>query len=501
MFDKSQPPFTKVLVANRGEIACRVIRALHEMGIEAVAVASEADAYAKHVRMADDFRIIGPAPSAQSYLRIDRIIEVAKETGAQAIHPGYGFLSESELMRDACDAADLTFIGPSAAAMYAMGNKTRAREKMKAAGVPIVPGATSASATAEDGLEVATAIGFPVLLKAAAGGGGKGMRLVTEQADFLGAFESCAREALNSFGDGDVYVERAILEPRHIEIQIMADSHGNAIHVFERECSVQRRHQKVIEEAPAANLSEQTRQRMGDVAVAAAKAIDYEGAGTCEFLVDRDENFYFLEMNTRLQVEHPVTEMISGLDLVKLQVLVAAGGELPITQEQLVRRGHSIECRLYAEDPYANFMPAPGPLIVYRPPGGPGVRVDDGVDEGDVVTPHYDPMVAKLITWADDRPSCIRRMRAALAELRLAGFRNNVTFLDQVLQTEAFCEGRYSTDLIANMGTLTEPEAPSEELDLLAAAAAVITSRERVVQTAPSQQTASPWGRPWEEWS
>ncbi len=501
MIDNSNPPFKKVLVANRGEIACRVIRALHEMGIQAVAVASEADARAKHVRMADDYRVIGPAPSSESYLRVERIIEVAKETGAEAIHPGYGFLSESEVMRDACDAAGVTFIGPSSAAMYAMGNKTRAREKMQDAGVPIVPGATSASATASEALEVARSIGFPVLLKASAGGGGKGMRLVHEEAEFTEAFQSCSREALGSFGDGDVYVERAILQPRHIEIQVMADQHGNAIHIFERECSVQRRHQKVIEEAPAANLSEQTRKRMGEVAVAAAQAIDYEGAGTCEFLVDQDENFYFLEMNTRLQVEHPVTEMISGLDLVKLQVMVAAGHVLPVKQEHLVRRGHSIECRLYAEDPYSNFMPAPGPLTVYRPPSGPGVRVDDGVDEGDVVTPHYDPMVAKLITWAEDRPSCIQRMRSALAELRLAGFRNNVKFLDQVLQTDAFCRGQYSTNLIAQMGVLEEPAPEKEQLELIAAVAALLQERNCTIRAPESQVRESAWGRPWEEWS
>ena len=470
--------FKKVLIANRGEIACRVIRTLRELGISPVAVASEADARARHVRLADESRIIGPAASRESYLRADRIIEAALSTGAEAIHPGYGFLSESEALRDACDAAGIVFIGPPSHAMASMGNKTRAREVMAAAGVPIVPGTTRAAADGAEMLEMSRKIGFPVLLKAAAGGGGKGMRLVHAEADLVAAFESCTREASSAFGDGSVYVEKAIIEPRHIEIQVFADRHGHAVYLFERECSVQRRHQKVIEEAPAANLSDATRRAMGEVAVKAALAIGYEGAGTLEFLVDRDENFYFLEMNTRLQVEHPVTECITGLDLVKLQLEVAAGKPLPFTQEQLTRTGHAVECRLYAEDPWQNFMPSPGPLVRYRPPTGVGIRVDDGVEEGDEVSQFYDPMVAKIVASGPDRETAIQRMRAALRQLEVAGIRTNREFLDVLLAHPDFVAGRYSTALIGSMGPLV---APFGRTDLQLAAeitAAVLAFRE-----------------------
>ncbi|MBT9558661.1 MAG: acetyl-CoA carboxylase biotin carboxylase subunit [Myxococcales bacterium] len=470
--------FRRVLIANRGEIACRVIRSLRELGISPVAVASEADARAKHVRLADQVVILGPAASRESYLRADRIIDACKQTGAEAIHPGYGFLSESEVLRDACDAAGIVFIGPTSAAMAAMGNKTRARGVMQAAGVPIVPGATRAAKDGADVTAMAREVGFPVLLKAAAGGGGKGMRLVERESELVAAFESCSREAASAFGDGSVYVERAIIRPRHIEIQVFADKHGHAVYCFERECSVQRRHQKVIEEAPAANLSDATRRAMGAVAVKAALAIGYEGAGTIEFLVDADENFYFLEMNTRLQVEHPVTEMITGLDLVKLQVMVAAGRPLPFVQEQLVRRGHAIECRLYAEDPYQNFMPSPGPLRRYRPPTGPGVRVDDGVEEGDVVSRFYDPMVAKIAVWGDDRDAAIAKMHAALSELRVAGIRTNRAFLQELLSHPEFVAGRYSTALIGSMGALVAKAPSSADEDQAAALAAILAHRQ-----------------------
>ena len=488
--------FRKVLIANRGEIACRVIRTLRELGIGAVAVASEADARAKHVRMADEVRILGPAASRESYLRVDRLIAAAKETGAEAIHPGYGFLSESEVLRDACDAAGIVLIGPPSHALAVMGNKTRAREAMKNAGVPIVPGATRAARDTADIIEMAREIGYPVLLKAASGGGGKGMRLVEREADLAAAFESCTREAASAFSDSSVYAERAIIKPRHIEIQVFADQQGNAVYLFERECSVQRRHQKVIEEAPAAHLSDTTRRKMGEVAVQACKAIHYEGAGTLECLVDQDENFYFLEMNTRLQVEHAVTEMITGLDLVRLQIQVAAGQPLPFAQEQLERRGHAIECRLYAEDPYDNFIPYPGPLLRYRPPMGPNVRVDDGFDEGDVVPRFYDPMIAKIAAWGPDRASALAKVRAAVRELRVLGIRTNQRYLDTLLTHPDFVAGRYSTALIPSMGTLERPEASDDTVAQSLALAALLEHR-KVAGRRPvaAAQQASGWGQ------
>ena len=484
--------FDKVLVANRGEIACRVIRGLREMGIRSVAVCSEADGRAKHVRLADEVRVIGPAASRESYLVVEKIIEAARITGAQAVHPGYGFLSENELFREACDAEGIAFIGPTAAAMRLMGSKTAARQTMEAAGVPIVPGTTKAITSVDAALGTARGIGFPVLLKAAAGGGGKGMRLVHEPQHFASAYETCHREAVSAFGDGTVYIEKAIIRPRHIEIQVLCDRHGNALHLFERECSVQRRHQKVIEEAPAANLSLETVQKMGAVAVAAAKAIDYEGAGTVEFLVDSDENFYFLEMNTRLQVEHPVTELVTGVDLVHEQVRIAAGESISFRQEDIVRRGHAVECRLYAEDPYNAFLPSPGRLCRYRPPGGPGIRVDDGVDEGDEVTPFYDPMIAKVIAWAPERKQAIARMRAALAEMRVGGIRTNRDLLDAALKCPAFAEGRYATDVLEGIMPLERPEPDMSMLRLMAAVTTILHDREvraarRYPRLAPSR--------------
>ena len=465
--------FHKVLVANRGEIACRVIRALRELGIAAVAVHSDADAVAKHVRMADEAVAIGPAPSTESYLLPERIIEAARRTGAQAIHPGYGFLSESDALRRACDESGIVFIGPTVEAMRVMGNKTAAREAMRAAGVPIVPGTVEAITDVGAALAEAADIGFPILLKAAAGGGGKGMRLVDAPEDFADAFETCSRVASSAFGDGSVYMERAIQRPRHIEIQLLCDRHGNSLHLFDRECSVQRRHQKVVEESPAANLSDATRAAMGDVAVAAARAIRYEGAGTVEFLVDAQENFYFLEMNTRLQVEHPVTEMVTGVDLVVAQIRIAAGEPLGFSQADLRQRGHAVECRLYAEDPYQGYLPSPGPLRRYRPPGGPGVRVDDGVDEGDVVSSHYDPLVAKIVTWAETRPRAIARMSAALAELRVAGIQTNADLLGAVMTHPPFVEGVYATDILESLVPMDRPELPDATLRLLVAVGAL----------------------------
>ncbi len=464
--------FKRILIANRGEIACRVIRACRALGIETVAVYSEADARALHVRMADQAFCIGPPPSRESYLVGEKILEVARRSGAEAIHPGYGFLSENAEFRRACDAAGVVFIGPGAEAMRLMGEKTLARRTVTAAGVPVVPGTTEPLTETARLLSVAAEVGYPVMLKAAAGGGGKGMRIVTSEAELVRAFEAAQREARSSFGDDAVYVEKAIVGPRHIEVQVFCDRHGHAVYVGDRECSVQRRHQKVIEEAPAPNLSDATRRAMGEMACRAARAVGYEGAGTVECLVDAHENFYFLEMNTRLQVEHCVTEEAFGVDLVRAQLIVAAGGELPFSQEALVPHKAAIELRLYAEDPAENYRPSPGPLHVYRPPRGPGVRVDDGVVEGDVVSSLYDPMVAKLIVSGATREDAIRQARAAIAEYRVHGIKHNLELLGAVLDAPAFIAGRYTTELLSQIG-FRPREASDEERDLARVMAAL----------------------------
>ncbi len=459
--------FTKVLVANRGEIACRIIRTLRELGVASVAIHSEADTLALHVRLADEAVCVGPAESAKSYLNADVIIAAAKETGAQAIHPGYGFLSENADFAIACREAGIVFIGPSETAIRTMGNKTDARATMIEAGVPVVPGTTEAVQSGSELLSKAREIGFPVLLKAASGGGGKGMRQVAEESELERSLEAAQREAQSAFGDPNVYIEKVILSPRHIEIQILADELGNTVHLFERECSVQRRHQKVIEESPACNLSNTTRNAMGDIAVKAAQSIGYVGAGTFEFLVDSEENFYFLEMNTRLQVEHPVTELVTGVDLCALQIRIAAGEALPFKQEDLEQSGYAIECRIYAEDPSLNFSPSPGKLRRYRPPVGAGIRVDDGVREGDEISLYYDPMIAKLCAWADNRPAAIARLDRALGEYAIAGIAHNVEFLRWVMKSDAFSEGRYSTDLLQDLGAYQAPVPPEEDRDLM----------------------------------
>ena len=443
--------FEKVLVANRGEIAVRVMRSLREMGIKTVAVYSEPDRKALHVRAADEAYCVGPAASAESYLRIDKIIEVAKKSGAQAIHPGYGFLSERAPFAVACKEAGITFIGPEPYAIEAMGEKTRARNLMKDAGVPLVPGTKDAIEDPHDALAVAKDMGFPVLIKAAAGGGGKGMRRVDSERDFVASFEGARREALGAFGNGDVYIEKYVVDPKHVEFQVLADKHGNVVHLFERDCSVQRRHQKIIEETPCATLLPDTRRRMGEVAVAAAKAVDYVGAGTVEFLLDANQNFYFLEMNTRLQVEHPVTEMITGLDLVRWQVKIAAGEKLPFTQEDLESRGHSIQCRIYAEDPENNFMPSPGLIEYLQAPSGPWVREDTGVYGGATVPVFYDPMIAKLIVWGEDREHARDRMKRALKEYVISGIETNVAFHLEVLDHPDFISGEYDTEFVPRM--------------------------------------------------
>jgi acetyl-CoA carboxylase, biotin carboxylase subunit len=391
--------FKKVLIANRGEIAVRIIRACRELGIGTVAVYSDADREALHVRMADEAYEIGPAPSRESYLVVEKILGVAKKSGAEAIHPGYGFLSERSHFAKACKEAGVTFIGPSPEAIDAMGDKVEARKRVIAANVPVVPGSPGTLDSEEAIVEGAKKIGFPVMLKAAAGGGGKGMRLVRSEDEIQAAARAARSEAKSSFGDDRVYVERFVDQPRHVEVQVLGDTHGNVVHVYERECSIQRRHQKVIEESPSPVTDPKMREEMGKVAVAAAKSVNYVGAGTVEFLVDSKRNFYFLEMNTRIQVEHPITEMVTGIDLVRTQIEIAAGGKLPFKQEDIKQRGWAVECRIYAEDPAKNFFPAPGKIWTLREPSGLGIRNDSGVYEGFEVSIHYDPMISKLVAW------------------------------------------------------------------------------------------------------
>lgn len=467
--------FTKILIANRGEIACRVIKTARRMGIRTVAVYSDADRDALFVRLADEAVHIGGAPAAESYLQADRIVEVAKRTGAQAVHPGYGFLSENEGFAEACACEGIVFIGPPVSAIAAMGSKSEAKKLMEAAGVPLVPGYHGDEQAPDFLRQQADSMGYPVLIKASAGGGGKGMRIVEKSEDFIGALESCQREARASFGSDHVLVEKYLQKPRHIEIQVFADTHGNTVYLFERDCSVQRRHQKVLEEAPAPNMGETRRREMGEAACAAARAVNYVGAGTVEFIVDTtDDRFYFMEMNTRLQVEHPVTEMITGLDLVEWQLRVAAGETLPKQQAELAIHGHAIEARVYAEDPYKGFLPATGTLHTLRPPAESAyVRVDTGVVEGDTITPFYDPMIAKLIVWDENRETALARMERALSEYQVVGLTTNLPFLHRLVTHHAFATADLDTGLIARYQDtlLTPPPAISaEELALLAVA-------------------------------
>lgn len=441
----------KILIANRGEIALRIIRSCKDMGKHTVAVYSDADAEAPHVLQADESVHIGPAASSESYLVIDKIIEAAKSTGADAIHPGYGFLSENADFSARCQKEGITFIGPRPKAIQLMGDKTEARELMKKAGVPFPPGTTNALESIEEAEDIAHEIGFPVLVKAAAGGGGKGMRIVDKPSEFESSIKAAKSEARNAFGDDRVYIEKYLVEPRHVEFQILADEHGNVVHLFDRECSIQRRHQKVIEEAPCTILTDELRAEMAEAAVSAAEACDYVGAGTIEFLVDRDRNFYFLEMNTRLQVEHPVTELITGLDLVNLQIMVAEGIKLPFTQDNITMEGHAIECRIYAEDPRDQFLPSTGTLTKHRVPAGNGVRVDAGVEEGQEVTINYDPMISKLCTFGKDREQAIRRMLRALDEYEIAGCRTTIPFCKYVLQHESFRTATYDTHFVPEL--------------------------------------------------
>ena len=500
--------FKKILIANRGEIACRVAATARRMGIKTVAVYSEADANAKHVAVCDEAVLLGPAAASESYLRGDKIIAVAKATGAEAIHPGYGFLSENAEFADACAEAGLVFIGPPASAMRAMGSKSAAKQLMEKANVPLVPGYHGDQQDAEFLQGQADKIGYPVLLKASAGGGGKGMRVVESSGDFKAALASCKREAISSFGDDKVLAEKYLQRPRHIEIQVFADTKGNCIYLFERDCSVQRRHQKVLEEAPAPNMPAERRAAMGEAAVAAARAVGYVGAGTVEFIANQDGSFYFMEMNTRLQVEHPVTEMITGTDLVEWQIRVAAGEALPKKQNELVINGHAIEARIYAENPEKGFLPSIGTLrhmatpdsVAFELGGVPGfpaaVRIDSGVREGDAISPFYDPMIAKLIVWGADRKQALARMAQALAQYQIVGLATNVAFLKRLVEGEPFATADLDTGLIArHHDTLFPAAQPVPEAALALAAVSLIESEKDASAAQSGANSADPWGQ------
>ncbi len=488
--------FRKVLIANRGEIAVRITRSLHEMGIRAVAVYSDADRAALHVRAADEAYPIGPALARESYLNIDRILDAAKKAGAEAIHPGYGFLSENSDFREACDRAGIAFIGPPASAMRVMGSKTSARAKMAEAGVPITPGGSAN--TAEEALATAARVGYPVMLKASMGGGGKGMRLVHTPEDLPHALERAQSEALRAFGNGTVYIEKAIVRPRHVEIQVLGDREGNMVHLYERDCSIQRRHQKVVEETPCPVATPELIAKMGEVAVKGALAVGYFSAGTFEFLLGQDGSFYFLEMNTRLQVEHPITEWITGFDLVSEMVRIAAGEARGYKQSDIHRRGAALECRVYAEDPQSGFLPSPGKIVALRSPSGPWVRDDSGYYPGAEVPSDYDPQIAKLSVWGPSREVALARMRRALGEYVVTGIRTNLAFHQKLLVHPEFVAGRYDTGFIeqhkANL--LGYADVPEEDEAALAAAIALTVhqqSREPRFESHRPSESMAPW--------
>lgn len=477
--------FKKVLIANRGEIAVRILRACRELGVETIAVYSEADRHALHVRYADEAYLLGPAPSRESYLRGDKIIDIARNCGANAVHPGYGFLAERGDFAEACQDAGLIFIGPKPSAIAAMGDKAIARATVTRAGVSVVPGTEGEGSLSDDELlSLAPKIGFPLLIKATAGGGGKGMREVGNLVEMPTLLQSARREAESAFGDGNVYLEKLVEGARHIEIQILADTHGNVINLGERECSLQRRHQKLLEEAPSPFVDEELRQRMGEVAVKAAQAVDYVNAGTIEFLVDKDKNFFFLEMNTRLQVEHPVTEMVTGVDIVKEQIRIARGRQLSYTQDDIRINGAAIECRINAEDPYNNFLPSTGLITHSILPTGPGIRVDTGVYPGFEITPYYDPLIAKLIVWGETRGQAILRMRRALEEYRIVGVRTNIPFHQTMMDSHRFMAGQYDTRFIEERFSMEEIEEGKDTLPEIAAIIATLVAHQQIQRAA-----------------
>ena len=477
--------FNKVLIANRGEIAVRILRACRELGIKTVAVYSEADRQAMHVRYATEAYLLGPAPSSESYLKGDKIIEIALKSGAGAIHPGYGFLAERADFAQAVEDAGLEFIGPKPFAISSMGDKAIARETMMKAGVPVVPGTEGTEILSdEELLKLAPDVGFPLLIKATAGGGGKGMREVKNIEEMPTLIQSARREAMSAFGDDNVYLEKLILGARHIEIQILADKFGNVIHLNERECSLQRRHQKLLEEAPSASVDETLRKRMGDVAVKAAEAVDYESAGTIECLVDSDKNFYFLEMNTRLQVEHPITELVTGVDIVKEQIRIARGRKLSFKQEDIKINGAAIECRINAEDPHNNFMPSTGLISHIVLPSGPGIRVDTGVYASSEITPYYDSMISKLIVWGETRAQAILRMRRALEEYKIVGVRTNIPFHQSMMDSHAFMGGQFDTRFVEEVFSMEEIAEGKETFPEVAAIIATLVQHEKTERAA-----------------
>ena len=475
----------KVLIANRGEIAVRIIRACRELGIETVAVYSDVDRHALHVRYADEAYLLGPAPSRESYLRADKILDIAKKTGANAIHPGYGFLAERDDFSAACEENNIVFIGPKPSAIAAMGDKAEARATVIKAGVRVVPGTEDVgNMTNDDLLAIAPSIGFPLLIKATAGGGGKGMREVKSIEEMPNLLESARREAESAFGDGNVYLEKLVEGARHIEIQILADSHGNVIHLGERECSLQRRHQKLLEEATSSAVSEELRNEMGSVAVKAAQAVNYINGGRIEFLLDKDNNYYFLEMNTRLQVEHPITEMVTGIDIVKEQIRIARGRTLNYKQDDVKFNGHAIECRINAEDPFNDFMPSTGTITHSLLPTGPGVRVDTGVYPGFEITPFYDPMIAKLIVWGETRAQAILRMRRALEEYRIVGVNTNIPFHQTMMDSHRFMGGQYDTRFVEERFSMEGAEEYRKDYSEIAAILATLVAHESAERSA-----------------
>lgn len=485
--------FDKLLIANRGEIAMRILRAARELGIGTVAVFSDADRNAPHVRFADEAYPIGPPPARESYLVVEKLLEVAKRSGAGAIHPGYGFLAEREAFAQACADNGIVFVGPPARAIGIMGDKLMARSTVKAAGVPVVPGTEPGQSDDQMAL-AAQDMGFPVLVKAAAGGGGKGMRPVRSPEGLADAFASARREAQAAFGDDTVYIEKMITEARHIEIQLLADSHGNTIYLGERECSLQRRHQKLIEEAPSFVVDAELRRRMGEVAVAAARSVHYVNAGTIEFLVDRDKNFYFLEMNTRVQVEHPVTELVTGIDIVQEQLRVARGRRLRLRQEDVTINGWAVECRINAEDPYNNYLPSTGVITSIQLPTGPGVRVDTGVFEGNEISPYYDSMISKLICYGETRGEAVLRMRRALEEYRIMGVKTNIPFHQHMMESHRFLSGQFDTKFVEDRFSMDDREAPHAlEAALLATLAAHEQNQRAAQIVAPGARDTSNW--------
>jgi len=490
------PSIKKILVANRGEIALRVMRSAHELGIKTVAVYSEADRNALHVRFADEAIHIGPPPSSESYLRIEKILDAARATGADAIHPGYGFLSENEDFAQAVEDAGMIFIGPSAKAIELMGSKLAAKAVVAKFNVPLVPGTSEPITDVDAAKKIAASIGYPVLIKASAGGGGKGMRVVEDEQSFQEQMERAISEATSAFGDGSVFIEKYITKPRHIEFQIFGDKHGNVVHLFERECSIQRRHQKVVEEAPSSVLTPEKRKAMGEAAINAAKACGYYGAGTIEFILDDKLNFYFLEMNTRLQVEHPVTEEITGMDLVKLQIKIAEGEKIPFAQEDLKMHGHAVEIRVYAEDPANNFLPDIGTLQTYKRPQGHGIRVDDGFEQGMSIPFYYDPMIAKLICHAEDRAGAIEKMIRAIDEYEITGLETTLGFCKFVMQHEAFRSGNFDTRFVENYfkpEVLTEAHDEEELIASLLATTLVNGNGTSATVEAPVKIAVSNW--------